>query len=631
MKILLISPPLFNPREPYLAVPSLKAFLEQNGHEVLQKDINIEFYNTVLSSAYLTGCYKLIVNKFNELNKKEVLSGNDKKLRHLLKKYISFATGIIKKVDRAKQFLKINNSEQWSINSLILNLKQLWSLMILRSGLNMAGLCYYPTTLSFITLEMQYSISSSSDILKAVEDREENLFIDYFEQYSLPEILAENPKLVGISINDFSQIIPGLTLAKLIKDKGVYVVIGGVIFTKELKIKEDFFCLCDSFVQSDGEVALLELVKQLEDNIGNLSGVPNLVWRDKLNKKIIFNSVSHIRNLDILPAPNFDGIKLGSYFNIFSEGPRLPLSISTGCYWNKCGFCDLSYRKEYKHKSVPLILKDIRTIINKYQIKSFFFTGEALHPKLLKDFASAIIENKLNITWEGYARFEDEFTDDLCKILAASGCKRLWMGLESGSQRILDLTGKGTKLSTVEAVLKNLFMAKISVGIFALVGFPTETKNDAQRTIEFILKQKNNLDTVGFYLRFNNIAYNIHSSFFTCPIDYKIINVSILDESDDLESRNKYAMITADGLTYNEAKDAVTEWDNLVCKHFFYYGIRNIVATCKKSQNTVFNFIFVLFKLSWHCAAYNTNKYIELITSNLFIKFVNYFKKYLWK
>jgi len=136
---------------------------------------------------------------------------------------VLFGKYVIERVDDAKKIIK-DKEDFYDIEKLFRAFK------ILELGLKLASSAYYPSNLTFHTYDMRYSNRSSNEVLEAINDRKENLFIEYFEKYTLPEVLEGNPGLVGISIINISQLIPGLTLANIIKkaDPNIHINIGAV-------------------------------------------------------------------------------------------------------------------------------------------------------------------------------------------------------------------------------------------------------------------------------------------------------------------------------------------------------------------------------------------------------------------
>jgi hypothetical protein len=106
MKIVLISPPLYPPKEPYLAVPSLKAFLTQKGHDVVQKDTNLEFFNRILSKDYLSACRQDVFCKANKLAREKPLNSKNRKLNKSLKSALFSAIYVIGNIETAKRIMQ---------------------------------------------------------------------------------------------------------------------------------------------------------------------------------------------------------------------------------------------------------------------------------------------------------------------------------------------------------------------------------------------------------------------------------------------------------------------------------------------------------------------------------------------
>src|SRR3989449_4332192 len=107
------------------------------------------------------------------------------------------------------------------------------SLILIDRWLAFVSTLYFPTRISLVDNQWRYSIYSSKDILKAVADEQENPYLEVFRSRLVPDILAQAPDLVGVSITATSQIMPGLTLCRLIKQANpdLHLTIGGRILT----------------------------------------------------------------------------------------------------------------------------------------------------------------------------------------------------------------------------------------------------------------------------------------------------------------------------------------------------------------------------------------------------------------
>src|SRR4030067_1475416 len=105
---------------------------------------------------------------------------------------------------------------------------------VVNECLGIISTLHFPSVMTALHNDMRYSVYSSQDILMALDDEEENIFRDLYKSHVLSSILAYSPQLVGISITSTSQIIPGLTIARLIRaeKKDVHITVGGRVFTK---------------------------------------------------------------------------------------------------------------------------------------------------------------------------------------------------------------------------------------------------------------------------------------------------------------------------------------------------------------------------------------------------------------
>ncbi len=241
----------------------------------------------------------------------------------------------------------------------------------------------------------------------------------------------------------------------------------------------------DSFIVFEGEHALLELVKQVGGK-KDFKKVPNLVYRENGVTKV--NEPFYSEDLNALPTPDFDGFPLHLYL---APAPVLPLQTSRGCYYRKCTFCNLHLdHRNFRLRKTDLIMEDIRTLSQKYHTKNFFFTDESVPINKLREISQKLLENRWDIKWMGGVRFENALDGDLLEKMSRSGCQKLVFGLESYNQRILDLMKKGIKTGVVDKILDGCLEAGIAFHLYTIVGFPTETKEEALETLEFVLKNE---------------------------------------------------------------------------------------------------------------------------------------------
>jgi len=591
LKILLIFPPQWLPTQPYLSLPSLTSYLQSEGHNVIQKDFNVEAYDIILTKQYLRRMYKRVSHNFDKLDSKVKLSAAEQKYYETLFCVMAFAPQVIKEIDGAK---KVFRSKQNFYNFPKLSGSQ----SIVNQALALVSVAYYPTKLGFTSFEMNYSYKSSSDVIKATLDRAKNPFIEIYENNLLPYIFRENPDIIGLSIVGISQIIPGLTLARLLKRSNckAHVVVGGSIFTRLTdilpQVKKLFSTFLDSVIVYEGERPLSELAKCLADG-KSLSTVPNLIYYD--GTEVCVNEPGSPEDINSLPTPCFDDFPLNLYF---SPEPILPIMSCRGCYWGKCAFCDHSYiyGKRYVPRHSERVVDDLQELSKKYRTSHFAFSDEAIAPNVFKSLSEKIIERKLDIQCLADARFERQFTPALCCKIAEAGFKMLLFGLESGCDRVLALMKKGIDKQTITEVCKNSSKAGIWNHAFLFFGFPTEIEEEAQETIDFALSNKDIIHSVGVSV----FTLGKYSPARKHPEQYGISRIQI-DENKDFQLWYNYDVNT--GLNNEKASEiykAFLEriadeygnfkvWGSLYREHLLLYlsryGINNLSLISEKSPD----------------------------------------------
>ncbi|MDW7757471.1 MAG: radical SAM protein, partial [Desulfuromonadales bacterium] len=171
-----------------------------------------------------------------------------------------------------------------------------------------------------------------------------------------------------------------------------------------------------------------------------------------------------------------------------SPVPVLPLAASRGCYWQKCLFCPEATSPTHPWAAVgdadfvPWLLE----LSARYGTGHLHLSDNAIPPRLLRAMA-ARADEMAALRWHGFVRFEKALLDPhLVQDLAAGGCRLLQLGLESGSQAVLDRLGKGTRLTDVSAILRNLQRAGIATYVYIMLGTPGETEADAEATRRFL-------------------------------------------------------------------------------------------------------------------------------------------------
>ncbi len=173
---------------------------------------------------------------------------------------------------------------------------------------------------------------------------------------------------------------------------------------------------------------------------------------------------------------------------LWSDGRWNKLTIAHGCYWHQCSFCDtaLDYIKRYDTAPATVLVDSIERVIAQTGQTGFHFVDEAAPPAVLKELALEIVRRKIGISWWVNIRFEQAFTEDLCRLLAASGCIAVTGGLEAASDRLLKLMNKGVTVRQAAHACGNFSKAGIMVHAYLMHGFPTQTEQETIDALEIV-------------------------------------------------------------------------------------------------------------------------------------------------
>ncbi len=497
MKVLLLFPPQWHLDIPDITLPSLYAFLKNNGHDVKVKDLNIEAYDYFLSHKRLGDSLGRAEEKLSRLEKKDFLPLPAQREYYEVGLACLKGKYFVDHIEEAKATLRDKNG--------FYNFeKYLESKKIILGALKLVSASFYPTQIDTLLFQMKYR-EQIDQLFAATKDAEENLFLRFYQEEVLPWIRKERPDVMGMVIVYFGQVIPAFSLIRLMREEGFeghLTVLGNLEdefnltrliegFREEREDGRDqLFPLCDSFIAYESEHPFLMLLENLKGN-GDLTQVPNLVfWRDG---KVRINEPFYIENINHLPTPDYSGIPLHLYLQ---PEVILPLRTSRGCYWGRCAFCAISSNQLlYREREIPKVVEDIREITYRYDVRLIKLRDEAIPPIRLKKLSEQILAEGLDVKWCARCRFEETIDRDLGKLLKKSGCQALSFGLESASPRVLDTMDKGTNKEGIERVLGFFAEEGISVNLSLIVGFPTEKAEDIQHTEDFLIRHGDRFDT----------------------------------------------------------------------------------------------------------------------------------------
>jgi radical SAM superfamily enzyme YgiQ (UPF0313 family) len=497
---MLLFPPEWVPTAPYLALPSLTAVLREHGHEVIQKDINIEMYDHFFSDSFLVWVMARMAMQLRTLEAKEKGAGlTDREADQKEVLRAKSAVDVLQLAERADSAKRIVRGEDFYDAD-----KLEWALNTFREVMQYISAAYYPASLVFYPMEsnLGYRPGVSKEVFACLDDEQVNVYRDVCRQLVLPAVAREAPDVAGVSIGTQMQMLAGLTFCRMIKEAfpQIHVTVGGNIITRlqeELPSHERFFTtVFDSAIMYEGEHALLWLLEALAGE-RPMDRVPNLIYRDE--RGIHVNKEVHTEKTSELPLPDFEGFPLDSYF---VPVRILPYLATRGCYWGRCTFCDhgQGYFDQYRGLAAHDVVRQVKALKDKYHAEHFLFADESYPPALFKKVVKLLVEQKVGIKWTTLIRFEDSLQDpELWKLAAQSGCCTLYYGMESANERVLNLMDKHVKKSVIENNLRLAAQVGIWNHVMAFYGFPGETREEAEETRRFLLDNQEQINSVELF------------------------------------------------------------------------------------------------------------------------------------
>ena len=532
-KVLLVQPPFTQLNTPYPATAYLSGFLKSQGIAFAQCDLGIE---TILAIFSKEGLQKL----FHQAEQKQNLSDNSQRIIALQDDYIASIDAVIhflqgKRASLAQLICTENYLPEASRFQQVADLEWAFGNMgIADKAKHLATL--YLEDLSDLIIESidphfgfsRYAerLGRSANSFDVLHDfiEAERTYVDAVHLDLLAQkITKEQPSLIALSVPFPGNLYSALVAGKWLKEHHpeIKIALGGGFANTELRTLQEprVFKYLDYILLDDGEAPLLNLIEHLEGNRAQNELKRCFILKDNQVKYINGSNNADFKQKDV-GTPTYEGLPLSDYIQVievanpmhklWSDGRWNKLTLAHGCYWAKCTFCDISldYIKIYEATTAKVLVDRMEQLIAETGENGFHFVDEAAPPALMRELALEILRRRLQVVWWANIRFEKSFTDDVCKLLAASGCIAVSGGLEVASDRLLQLIDKGVSVAQVAKVTQNFTQARIMVHAYLMYGFPTQTIQETIDSLEYVrqLYQAGVVQS-GFWHRFAMTAH----------------------------------------------------------------------------------------------------------------------------
>jgi len=323
---------------------------------------------------------------------------------------------------------------------------------------------------------------------------------EHFQQH----LLATRPRLLALYVNLMTK-LNVLEIVRFVRAqeglKNTRIVFGGPDVTHNV---EDYLKSgADILVLGEGEQTLLEIAqlaegsKDLQTKGPSIQGLAFL-----LPDGSVFKTAPRekIRDIDTLPFPNRPKIDLQQYLDVWKKAhghSAVSLSTQRGCPYT-CRWCSTAvYGQSYRRRSPENVVDEIVWLQKNYDFDLIWFVDDVftVSHKWLREFRDELKNRNLKVRFECITR-ADRLTGEVLDVLKEAGCFRVWIGAESGSQRIIDAMDRRVDVGQVRAMIQSARRAGIEAGTFIMLGYPGETEADIRETVRHLKESNPDLFTI---------------------------------------------------------------------------------------------------------------------------------------
>lgn len=568
----LVFPPVWVPLVPHLALPTLTAHLRQKGFGVVPLDENVRFFTQYLFTS------STLERFIDEARRRAVNSKRGQPSGHEIARWEEAAQNISRTLSVLREKERFLHPE-----------RVVQALDDIQALFRLCSLVHGPGDMSFNHYRRE-DVSTVQDLEALCEDSAGNVFLPYFRDCVIPRIQQESPLAVGISISSIHQLVAAMTLARLLRLHlpHVHVVAGG----KHLLNIEDnllsharlFRRFFHSAVLQEGEIPLERLLSSLRSG-ESPEGVPSMRYLQ--GHEVVATERAEPLPLEALPNPDFTDVPWDEYL---IPSRYAPIRMAEGCYWGKCTFCFRYGPPRAAFRPPKQVLDEMEQLVDVHGVHDFTVNDDCLPPEYWERIAEGILHRRLDLSMLIWAKPVAGFTKERLNKMARAGIRQVRWGLESGQPRILKLMRKGTTIEGALRVLQDADREGIWNHACMIAGFPTETKEEAGGSVEFVREHSDIIHSFIFY----PFALFRNTYIFHHPEEFHIRDIK-MEEGPMAERYTSYTQ--EKGMTPEEAREFVPRarrsllektyqrpfWSRLKIREYLqlyldYYGLERVRA-----------------------------------------------------
>jgi len=307
----------------------------------------------------------------------------------------------------------------------------------------------------------------------------------------------------------------------------------------------------DFIVVGEGEESMLELVANIESGNPFVDHIPGIAYMNAMGAVEQNTKRKHIKSVDELPMPNREAIDMQPYLATWKKhhgSSSITVSTQRGCPYT-CKWCSTAvYGQSYRRRSPEKVADEFLYLKQAFAPDSVWVVDDTftVSHRWLAAFTEVVNNKQAIIPYECISR-ADRMNDEVIDFLKKSGCYRVWIGAESGSQKIIDAMDRRVDVNHVQRIIQRANSAGLETGTFIMLGYPGETEEDIEATIH--------------HLKVSNPTY------FTITVAYPIAGTALHHDIQDIRTN------VPDWFT---STDRDIDFKRTYPKHYYKHALRRV-------------------------------------------------------
>jgi hypothetical protein len=512
MHHVLIHPPFADPTQPYLSLPTLKGALRARGLDARVLDLNVEAAHYLFERESIEALARRVGERFLELDAQQELDFHEQ---------LEYRALALSRAPLADLLAAPRSPiEVFQQRELFLDPLEYTHARRRTEGLFAALSAAHPPY-RFDFNQAAHSVVPWSFDLLATYANGGSPLLGFYERFFAP---VEDwdwsrgdppPELgelafAGISIVFPSQIPEAFALARFLRSRAprAFLAFGGpcmhqIAIHMGSEQRSRLLEHVDAIGLFEGEETLVELFPRLEawractdpkERFAMLASVPNLLLSDP-GTGVPVAGPRHVVDLREASPPDYADLDLDRYL---APSRILLYAPTRGCYWDKCSFCyyGLAEAATASYREVPpeRAASELARLAQRHGVKNFYMSCDVLAPKYAARLADALIDKGVKIRWSSDLKIEKYFDAERCARLFEAGLRSAAFGIESGSDRILELMRKGVTRATMTEVNRAFHDAGVATEWMTFTDHPGESAEEALATVSWIEEEREHVD-----------------------------------------------------------------------------------------------------------------------------------------